>query len=234
MHSDDYGAHSPAANLQQLITGEDKVVRSARAVAEVKGEFDREMLVGQLRERCGAEVVDVRDTGKASPRLQSPKQVQNTGLKAKGSTSSTKHLESPAPKVFKVDLPGLDAVFEAKRSLRLRENGEHLAERITRLALMTSTDLWLSNFIQSLLGSNHTVVYATTRRTTDKEWHKETPSSYQMDSSMSPLGHMELKRDLESHVQSASNVTLVDGPLFERYQYLTPGKHHPNNLGVRD
>ena len=40
---------------------------------------------------------------------------------------------------------------------------------------------------------------------------------------MSPLDHLELKRDVGAHDQATKNVTLVDGPLFERYQYLTPG-----------
>ena len=53
---------------------------------------------------------------------------------------------------------------------------------------------------------------------------KETTSDYQMENSMSPLGHVELKRDLSAHQQAPGNITLVDGPLFERYQYFTPGK----------
>ena len=53
--------------------------------------------------------------------------------------------------------------------------------------------------------------------------HLEKPSTYQMDDSMSPM-HMDLKRDVSFEArQDEGNITLVDGPLFERYQYLTPG-----------
>lgn len=45
-----------------------------------------------------------------------------------------------------------------------------------------------------------------------------------MDSLFQAPVHMELKRDL-SHQKRASdgNITLPNGPLFERYQYFTPG-----------
>ena len=36
---------------------------------------------------------------------------------------------------------------------------------------------------------------------------------------------MELKRDLANHKRaSGENVTLPEGPLFERYQFLSPGR----------
>lgn len=36
--------------------------------------------------------------------------------------------------------------------------------------------------------------------------------------------HTDLKRDLTHHKRASDgNITLPDGPLFERYQYLTPG-----------
>ena len=45
--------------------------------------------------------------------------------------------------------------------------------------------------------------------------------------------HMDLKRDMSGmHKRQESggsgNVTLVDGPLFERYQFLSPGSSLPN------
>lgn len=45
-----------------------------------------------------------------------------------------------------------------------------------------------------------------------------------MDSAFQAPVHMELKRDLSLHERAANDtVTLPDGPLFERYQYSTPG-----------
>lgn len=44
-----------------------------------------------------------------------------------------------------------------------------------------------------------------------------------MDTAFQAPVHMDLKRDL-SHYKRASDITtLPDGPLFERYQFLTPG-----------
>ncbi len=45
-----------------------------------------------------------------------------------------------------------------------------------------------------------------------------------MDSLFQAPLHTELKRDLSHHKRvSNGNITLPDGPLFERYQYFTPG-----------
>ncbi|KAL8900793.1 MAG: hypothetical protein Q9207_005514 [Kuettlingeria erythrocarpa] len=51
-----------------------------------------------------------------------------------------------------------------------------------------------------------------------------------MDTSFSSQTHMELKRDMLAHTErengssaAGGNVTLVDGPLFERYAFLSPG-----------
>lgn len=50
---------------------------------------------------------------------------------------------------------------------------------------------------------------------------------YEMDSSFSSSqAHMGIKRDFAAHGKRAEddqNVTLPDAPLFEKYQYFTPG-----------
>lgn len=50
---------------------------------------------------------------------------------------------------------------------------------------------------------------------------------YEMDSSFSSSqAHMGIKRDFGAHGKRAEddqNVTLPDAPLFEKYQYFTPG-----------
>jgi hypothetical protein len=69
---------------------------------------------------------------------------------------------------------------------------------------------------------NYTVIYATTP-IGEQHSHIEVPTQYHMDNSMSPLVHMDLKRDESFARASGSNDTLPQGPLFERYQYFTPG-----------
>ena len=45
-----------------------------------------------------------------------------------------------------------------------------------------------------------------------------------MDSMFQTSLHTELKRDLRSHKRDTGDkITLPDGPLFERYQFLSPG-----------
>jgi hypothetical protein len=46
-----------------------------------------------------------------------------------------------------------------------------------------------------------------------------------MESQVQETLHTDLRRDLSSGLQKrANNETLVNGPLFDRYQFLTPGK----------
>ena len=52
-----------------------------------------------------------------------------------------------------------------------------------------------------------------------------------MDAQFQVPVHMELKRDLSNNKRASDgNITLPDGPLFERYQYLSPGTS-PASLG---
>ena len=53
-----------------------------------------------------------------------------------------------------------------------------------------------------------------------------------MDAQFQAPVHMELKRDFANHKRASDgNITLPDGPLFERYQYLSPGTS-PTYLGL--
>ncbi|KAI4156109.1 MAG: hypothetical protein LQ340_000539 [Diploschistes diacapsis] len=85
-------------------------------------------------------------------------------------------------------------------------------------------DLFLNNFLDSLpYESKLTVLYTTSSPTAEQSLHVENPATYEMDNSMSSV-HMDMKRDLGvASRQANGNITLVDGPLFERYQYFTPG-----------
>ena len=49
-----------------------------------------------------------------------------------------------------------------------------------------------------------------------------------MDSIFQAPVHAELKRDFSYKRASDGNITLPKGPLFERYQYLTPGTSCPS------
>ena len=93
------------------------------------------------------------------------------------------------------------------------------------LITSTSLDAFFHVFLSSLPNSSKiTVLYTTTSPGAAKSLHVEKPATYEMDDSQSSI-HLDLKRDLGSAPRAANgNVTLVDGPLFERYQYFTPGE----------
>ena len=70
----------------------------------------------------------------------------------------------------------------------------------------------------------YTVIYTTSPPITGHPSEPAEPEEYEMDSLFQAPVHLELKRDM-SHQKRASdaNITLPNGPLFEKYQYLTPG-----------
>ena len=86
------------------------------------------------------------------------------------------------------------------------------------------SDAFLASVIDLLSSNKYTVIYTTSPTTAIHHTDVPEPESYEMDSSFQAPVHMELKRD-HSYQKRASNenVTLPDGPLFERYQYLSPG-----------
>jgi hypothetical protein len=103
--------------------------------------------------------------------------------------------------------------------------------RVTNLpisALTARTDLFLSNLLAMVPSPNYSVIYVTTPLSVEHDVSLEEPATYQMDSTMSPLVHMELKRDIfldpRASGNGTSNSSLAAGPLFERYQFFTPGK----------
>ena len=88
-----------------------------------------------------------------------------------------------------------------------------------------------------LHGRNYTLIYTSTSPETASE--PATPYRIQNNDDYSgyDLFHTELKRDLPAGAataqlksrQSSTNQTMIDGPLFEKYQFLTPGSSiHPS------
>lgn len=85
----------------------------------------------------------------------------------------------------------------------------------------------VSSIISAMRAQDYTLIYYSTPSTS----HQDDAGEYIMDDDV--VAHQlnaELKRDLSAdgsgssfHV-AAGNNTLVDGPLFDRYQFTTPGK----------
>ncbi|KAL8832461.1 MAG: hypothetical protein Q9170_004872 [Blastenia crenularia] len=130
-------------------------------------------------------------------------------MKVDASTGSFTIADDPKPRVIKVDFPAPPT--GSKTASKLHEN-----------------DAFLSSLLDFLPTSNYTVLYTTTPSP-----HKPSsgipnpePAAYEMDTSFSSQAHMELKRDTGAHGKRAdggNGTELVDGPLFEKYAFLSPG-----------
>lgn len=91
---------------------------------------------------------------------------------------------------------------------------------------LAQNDAFLASILDMLPSSKYTVLYTTTSRRSSRQVPlTEISKEYEMDSEIQDSLHMDLKRDLGSHeISKRDNITLVDGPLFDRYQFFTPGK----------
>ncbi|KAL8836328.1 MAG: hypothetical protein Q9176_006389 [Flavoplaca citrina] len=118
--------------------------------------------------------------------------------------------DDPKPRIINVDFPALPSTSKEQRASKLKEN-----------------DVFLSSILDLLPTSKYTVIYTTSPYAAHKSVHHEEPEMYEMDSSFSSSqSHMGIKRDFGAHSKRAddnANVTLPNAPLFEKYQYFTPG-----------
>jgi hypothetical protein len=71
---------------------------------------------------------------------------------------------------------------------------------------------------------DYTVLYTTTPISRQAVRVTEPAGDYSMHSEVQELLHIEMKRDLSTRAKIVGNQTIIDGPLFEKYQFLTPGK----------
>ncbi|CAL8579779.1 hypothetical protein XPA_005510 [Xanthoria parietina] len=130
-------------------------------------------------------------------------------LRIDASTGSFTIGDDPKPRIINVDFPALPSASK-ERASKLKEN-----------------DVFLSSILDLLPTSKYTVLYTTSPYTAPKSTQHVEPEMYEMDSSFSSSqAHMGIKRDFGAHGKRAEddqNVTLPDAPLFEKYQYFTPG-----------
>ena len=86
-------------------------------------------------------------------------------------------------------------------------------------------DAFLASIIDMIPSKNYTVLYATTASSTFHKSSAPEANEYEMEGPLQDAMHVDLKRDVETRsLRSRNNQTMVDGPLFEKYQFLSPGK----------
>lgn len=83
---------------------------------------------------------------------------------------------------------------------------------------MAENDAFLHAVISELGGKDYSVIFTTTP---PEDITPIVPDQYEMEDPYNAL-HTDLKRDVESH--ASSNGTNL--PLFDTYQFLSPGKNY--------
>ncbi|KAL9124384.1 MAG: hypothetical protein Q9217_006278 [Psora testacea] len=87
-----------------------------------------------------------------------------------------------------------------------------------------ASNAFLASVLDLLPSNKYTVIYITTPSKAAPQPALAESQPYEMDALFDAPVHMELKRDLLHHKRASdSNITLPNGPLFERYQFLSPG-----------
>lgn len=96
---------------------------------------------------------------------------------------------------------------------------------------LSGNDAFLASLLDLLPKQNYTVLYTTTRSEDGmlvaQGLDRTESIEYDMESEIQESMHWDLKRDLglhESAAKRADNQTMIDGPLFDKYQFFTPGK----------
>ncbi|OAL29445.1 hypothetical protein AYO20_09182 [Fonsecaea nubica] len=99
-----------------------------------------------------------------------------------------------------------------------------------RASDLSSNDAFLASVLDLLPTQNYTVLYTTSRSQdgmlTAQEADGKEAAEYDMDSQIQESMHLDLRRDLGVHAganTARNNQTMIDGPLFDKYQFFTPG-----------
>ncbi len=131
------------------------------------------------------------------------------------------------PRVINLDFP--DIPTGSGRAAKLAENGLYKSCSDEASSFTTSTDALLSSFLDMLPSTKNTVIYTTSPVTLQHHHLVDETELYEMDPTFASPAHMELKRDFSVNKRNTfdGNITLPDGPLFERYQFFGPGTLYP-------
>lgn len=126
------------------------------------------------------------------------------------------------PRVIRVDFPPLPAIG---RVAKLAENGTSHPQLDLGLSKLIFSDAFLASIIDLLPSLKYTVIYTTTPITSEQHSLVSESRVYEMDDHFPSSAHMNLKRDFSTHGRNSSDdSTLSNGPLFETYQFFTPGE----------
>jgi len=103
----------------------------------------------------------------------------------------------------------------------------------SRKQSLLDNDAFLASIIDTLPSHKYTVLYTTTPESSHRKPAIHEANTYEMESPLLDAMHLDLKRDTDFEPSDSSgNQTLVDGPLFEKYQFLSPGIFMGFTVGI--
>ncbi|KAI9795887.1 MAG: hypothetical protein M1833_006614 [Piccolia ochrophora] len=122
------------------------------------------------------------------------------------STGSFKMVEDMKPRVIRVEFPA-PPTSKVERARQLVEN-----------------DAFLSSIIDLLPSRKYTTIYTTTGITSKEAhtFHEHGSHDHQANKKAPAYSELKYRATVEDDNDKPQNVTLIDGPLFERYQFLSP------------
>ncbi|KAI1614585.1 BIG/ATPase V1 complex, subunit S1 [Exophiala viscosa] len=89
---------------------------------------------------------------------------------------------------------------------------------------LSSNDAFFASILDLLPSQKYTVLYTTTRAKHSGFMATQVEKTeYEMESQIQDAMHSDLKRDLSARASNQTENHLIDGPLFHRYQFFTPG-----------
>lgn len=126
-----------------------------------------------------------------------------------GSTGAMPAQMPSSPRVLKVSLPAPSSS--------------------TRQHDLSANDAFFASILDLLPSQNYTVLYTTTRASDNGFVATQMEKTeYEMESPVQDAMHSDLKRDLGVRAANETgDQKLIDGPLFHRYQFFTPGMCRP-------
>ena len=145
-------------------------------------------------------------------------------------------LNNSYPQLIKIDFPSLPT-SSGDRAAKLAEHGmihpPNFQSNVVQAQVIDtkSLDSFLNIVINYLDTHSYTVLFTTTphsaaQQELNTQQHPANVWNYDAEESFPSGLHTDLRRDLYAHIRAPDNSTKqISPPLFEKYNFLSPGKY---------
>lgn len=183
-------------HLRRRLSGKDDNTKSVFAAKNVVGGVDARALVATVSRECNTKSTLLLDG-------ESECFFVLTAYKRHADPETEGEIPTEAYDAIHIQFPSLPTANDDRESAMLQ------------------ADSYLNSLLATL--ESYTVIYATLDNLSPPQ--SQHPEQYEMDEPYPSNMHTDLKRDLNAHIVRASNASnpQADLPLFEKYQFLSPG-----------